>query len=163
MDPGLERYNAKLEVMVKFAKEIAWLSKCRRLNVGAVIVDHGLRDILAFGYNGPASGRDNSSCRDVTGSCGCIHAEANALLKLDDKTTPCYIITTHSPCELCAGLILNSSNITDVISIHPYRVPSIIPVTYFGDHYEIIERRKIMYDARRSAMFAEEPASIPRL
>ena len=66
----MERYHAKFEVMLRFAKDIAQLSTCKRLQVGAVIVDHGLRDILAFGYNGPASGRDNASCADLVGSCG---------------------------------------------------------------------------------------------
>ncbi len=156
MDRRMVRYHAKLEVMLRFAKDIAQLSTCKRLQVGAVIVDHGFRDILAFGYNGPASSRDNASCTGEAGECGCIHAEMNALLKLSDKITPCYMLTTVSPCSLCAGLILNTTNITDVLCLQPYRVGDTMKFHLIGDHYEVIERRKTVYDARRSAMFAEQ-------
>lgn len=155
MGRRMGRYHAKFEVMTRFAKDVATLSACKRLQVGAVIVDHGLREILAFGYNGPAQSRDNESCTGSHGSCGCIHAEMNALLKLSDKITPCFLISTHSPCPTCAGLILNTSNVTDVFYIEEYRVPNTMTFHKIGDHHEIIERRKTLYDTRRSAMFAE--------
>jgi dCMP deaminase len=150
---GLERYHEKLEVIIAFANSVAALSTCKRLQVGAVIVDHGLTEILAFGYNGPASSVDNESCSAEPGQCGCVHAETNALLKLSDKTTPSYMISTYSPCAACAGLILNTPNITDVLCLKEYRGGNTMKFHMIGSHYEIIQRRKTMYDSRRSAMF----------
>lgn len=134
----MERYFKKFDVMVNFAQQIAKLSTCTRLQVGCVVVNHALTHVLAMGYNGPARGRPNNSCTGAAGSCGCIHAEANALIKLKETKHMC-IITTHSPCEHCEGLILNS-NIERVYYFIEYRKSNVNQFIRIGDHYEDLER-----------------------
>lgn len=84
------------------------MSRCKRLQVGAVIIRPDMSEVLGIGYNGPSAGVDNESCRGGEGSCGCIHAEANALIKLRTGGNGLVLLSTDSPCEHCAGLILNT-------------------------------------------------------
>jgi dCMP deaminase len=77
---------------------------------------------LTVGYNGRAVGEDNSSCDETPGNCGCVHAEANALLKLRAETCMLYTMyVTHSPCWHCAGLIINSQKIDRVYYHEEFR------------------------------------------
>jgi len=96
----------KLETFKNFAFEIAALSTCERAKVGCIIFDPWFERVLAIGYNGPPKGESNDSCTNEVGNCGCIHAEVNALLKC--KAENQILLTTLSPCNLCAGYILNS-------------------------------------------------------
>lgn len=88
-----------------------------------MIIPPDLTEVLAIGYNGPASGEDHICCRgpDAVGSCGCIHGEANALIKLKTRRRDLLMITTLSPCEHCAGLIINNRSIRIVIYTSEYR------------------------------------------
>lgn len=104
-----------------FAKELAELSTCKRLKVGCVVVDPELSGDMAIGYNGPPAGVSNDACRSEEGACGCIHGEANALIKLRTSKTGLVMFTTVSPCEHCAGLIINSRRIGYVIFQEAYR------------------------------------------
>lgn len=115
------RVNQKLEIFHKFAIEIATLSTCKRAQVGCIIFPIDFTEILAIGYNGPPSGMDNNSCKESEGKCGCIHAEANALLKIPKNTKEAIMFSTVSPCPHCAGLIINSGSITAVTYAERYR------------------------------------------
>jgi len=102
-------------IWMDLAKSIALRSTCKTPNrqVGCVIVSSDNSRVLALGYNGSAKGDDNS-CEYGTGQafnsrCTCIHAEMNALTKLD-TTNPCdkKMYLTLSPCDVCWKLIVNA-------------------------------------------------------
>ena len=80
-----------------------------------------MREVLSIGYNGPACGLGNDTCKAVEGKCGCIHAEANALIKLRNRSPNNVLISTAGPCEHCAGLILNSQQVAAVLFRDPFR------------------------------------------
>jgi deoxycytidylate deaminase len=102
-------------MFVKFANQLGDLSTCRRRRIGAIIFPKDFTEVLAIGYNGPASGLDNGSCKDISHRCGCIHAEANAIVKLHTHQTDLVIYSTVAPCEHCAGLIINTKRISHCI------------------------------------------------
>jgi deoxycytidylate deaminase len=85
------------------------------------MVPDDMTEVLAIGYNGPPSGVPNESCRAEEGACGCIHAEANALVKLRARARRITLITGVAPCEHCAGLILNSKRVAAVVFDGFYR------------------------------------------
>lgn len=111
----------KLSAFYSFAASLAGLSTCKRLQVGCLIVPMDLTEVMAIGYNGPPTGISNDACRKQAGSCGCIHAEANSLVKLRTNETGLVALLTHSPCEHCAGLLLNSRRISNVAYAVEYR------------------------------------------
>jgi len=109
------------EYFLKMAFLVAERSTCRRHHVGAVIVRD--KKILTTGYNGAARGVKDcielGCLRDERGIpsgerheiCRAIHAEQNAIIQaalhginITDSTIYC----THSPCILCAKIIVNS-------------------------------------------------------
>ena len=97
------------EVWMKFAETIATRSHHPKWKVGAVIVTSDNTQVLSLGYNGNAAGLENWPKSTMPGECGLIHAEINALLKLDynnPKEKVMYV--TLSPCEQCAKAIVNS-------------------------------------------------------
>lgn len=118
--PRNERLDAKLLVFCHLAKDLSKLSTCRRLKVGCAIVPLDLSGVLAIGYNGVPSGEDNFACDGREGNCPCIHAEANALVKLQ-SARDCLLLTSVSPCLHCAGLIVNSGVIRVVGYFDAYR------------------------------------------
>ncbi len=106
---------------LKIASVVAERSTCRRHHVGAVAV--GNKHILATGYNGaPAGFKDclELGClRDERGIpsgerqeiCRGIHAEQNVIIQaslhgvsLEEST----IYATHTPCVLCAKMLVNA-------------------------------------------------------
>ncbi len=113
--PGSDEY------FLKIASVVAERSTCRRHHVGAVAV--GNKHILATGYNGAPSGfkdclelgclRDE---RDIPSGerqelCRGIHAEQNVIIQaslhgvsLEEST----IYATHTPCILCAKMLVNA-------------------------------------------------------
>lgn len=82
-------------------------SLCKRAapSVGCVITTSNLRSTLAHGYNGPPKKMPNNSCRNGEGSCGCSHAEANAIALVDGTIPDKILFVTREPCEFCANLI----------------------------------------------------------
>ncbi|MFU8795793.1 MAG: deoxycytidylate deaminase [Dehalococcoidia bacterium] len=115
MRPGIDEY------FLKIASVVAERSTCRRHHVGAV----AMRDkhILATGYNGAAAGlkdclelgclRDEMSIESGTRHeiCRGIHAEQNVIIQasLHGVTLAnCTIYCTHSPCILCAKMLVNA-------------------------------------------------------
>jgi dCMP deaminase len=103
------------------AFDISTRSRDPRLKVGAVIVTDDNESVLAIGYNGDEKGGDNKPDSLEPGCSNFIHAEVNAIAKMnynDPRSRKIYI--THAPCVVCARLIINS-NIKKVIYCYPYR------------------------------------------
>jgi len=109
------------EYFLKVASVVAERSTCRRHHVGAVAVKD--KHILSTGYNGAASGSKDcfelGCLRDELGIpsgerheiCRGIHAEQNVIIQaslhgvsLEGSTIYC----THTPCVLCAKMLVNS-------------------------------------------------------
>ena len=103
------------------AKSIAKRSYDPRFQVGAVIVTEDNTQVLAVGYNGNYSGGPNEVESESPGESGMIHAEINALLKMDynnPKNKKLYL--TLSPCKMCAKAIVNAG-ISEVLYLDVYR------------------------------------------
>lgn len=109
------------EYFLKVASVVAERSTCQRHHVGAVAVRD--KHILATGYNGAPSGlkdclelgclRDEMGIASGTRQeiCRGIHAEQNVIIQaalhgvsLDGSTIYC----THTPCVLCAKMLVNA-------------------------------------------------------
>jgi dCMP deaminase len=109
------------EYFLKMAFLVAERSTCLRHHVGAIIIKD--RHVLTTGYNGAA--RNIEDCLNLgclrnqlnipSGErheiCRAIHAEQNAIIQagvhgvnIDGGTLYC----THSPCIICAKMIVNS-------------------------------------------------------
>ena len=131
------------EYFLKIASVVAERSTCCRHHVGAVAVRD--KHILATGYNGAPSGsRDclELGClRDELGIpsgerheiCRGIHAEQNVIIQaslhgvsLEGST----IYVTHTPCVLCAKMLVNA-RIKRYVSFGSYDDDSFIDL--FGE------------------------------
>ena len=91
-----------------FAGNIARRSPDPNFKVGCCIVSQDNCQVLAIGYNGDHKGGPNVRESMEPGCSGFIHAEINALIKLDynnPKAKTLYI--TLSPCIDCAKAIIN--------------------------------------------------------
>lgn len=103
------------QVLMLVAQAMSFRSTCPRLHVGAVIaVD---RRILATGYNGAPAGMSHcihpagENLSSVKPCITAVHAEANAIAfaaKHGVSVAGATLFTTHSPCQTCALLIINS-------------------------------------------------------
>lgn len=125
------------EVFMRFAETVALRSVCdRNVQVGCVITSEDLTNVVSIGYNGPARGLPHDcmvvtqidvteTTRDrpqtIPGSCTCVHAEANAIIKAPYHSGPLTMFTTMSPCPACARLVLNSA-VKMVFYRRPYRI-----------------------------------------
>ena len=113
--PGTDEY------FLKVASVVAERATCHRRHVGAVAVKN--KHILATGYNGAPAGLKDclelGCLRDELGIpsgtrheiCRGIHAEQNVIIQgclhgvsLEDSTIYC----THTPCVLCAKILVNA-------------------------------------------------------
>jgi len=126
------------EVYMRMAEELAKRSTCSRLQVGTVVTDTQLENVVAIGYNGNAKGLPNKCDSTVPGLCGCLHSEVNALVKAPGGTRDKVIFVTDSPCVMCAKLMINSG-VSHVFFRRQYRDPSgvellssagVVPVPY---------------------------------
>jgi len=113
---------------MKFAHLISKRSYDQRYQVGAIVVTEDNTQVMAVGYNGNYSGGPNSIESIVPGESGMIHAEINALLKMD-YNNPKYkkLYVTLSPCRQCAKAMVNSG-IDEVIYNEEYRDTSSIEI-----------------------------------
>ena len=110
------------EVYMQFAETIAMRSTCKRLKVGTVITTTDYRKVLAVGYNGNASGLDNTCDREEPGNCGCLHSEENAVINCDaPRETRKFVFVTHLPCAACAKRLINMGNVEKIIYRKSYR------------------------------------------
>ena len=109
------------EYILKIASVVAERSTCRRHHMGAVAVRD--KHILTTGYNGAPAGQKDclelGCIRDemhiASGekqeTCRAIHAEQNVIIQaalhgisLEGSTIYC----THTPCVLCAKMLVNA-------------------------------------------------------
>ena len=97
------------EVYMRMAEELAKRSTCARSQVGSVITTGDLTQVLGIGYNGNARGLPNACDGVEPGKCGCIHSEANALIKAGAQVQGKTMFVTMSPCVMCAKMIVNSN------------------------------------------------------
>lgn len=105
----MSRDLQKRRTLMACTTMLSTLSTCKRKQVGAILVPSDFSEIIAIGYNGPPAGLPNDSCLDLDGACGCIHAEANCLVKARRHTArDLTMFVTRAPCATCAGLIINS-------------------------------------------------------
>ena len=127
------------EVYMRMAEELAKRSTCARNQVGSVITDAELTQVLGIGYNGNARGLPNRCDSTEPGRCGCIHSEANALIKAGAQTPGKVMFVTVSPCVMCAKMVVNS-NVAKVFYRNAYRDPSGVEVLRSGgvevEHYD---------------------------
>lgn len=111
------------QIYMRLAHALSERSTCRRLKVGTVITSTDFRKVLAVGYNGNASGLDNTCDRDEPGNCGCLHSEENAVINCD---SPRYVekiaFVTHLPCVACAKRLINMGNVKAVYYHQDYRL-----------------------------------------
>lgn len=96
------------EVYMRMAEELAKRSTCSRLQVGTVLTDASLEQVLAIGYNGNVRGFPNRCDSDEAGRCGCIHSEMNALVKSPGEVPGKVAFVTASPCVMCAKLMVQA-------------------------------------------------------
>jgi dCMP deaminase len=109
------------EYFMKIAMLVSERSTCHRHHIGAVIVKD--KRVLTTGYNGAAAG--TKDCLELgclkdelkipSGTkhevCRAIHAEQNAIIQAalhGQNTEGAVIYCTHSPCMLCAKMIINA-------------------------------------------------------
>ena len=119
------------EVYMRMAEELAKRSTCARNQVGTVITTADLTQVLGIGYNGNARGLPNRCDTDQPGGCGCVHSEANALLKAGAQTPGKRMFVTVAPCVMCAKMIVNS-NVERVYYRRAYRLSDGIQVLQLG-------------------------------
>lgn len=109
-----------VEAYVNLALSVARTGACERAQVGCVLTPPDLHNVLAIGYNGPASGLPNKCARpDQPGNCGCVHAEVNACIKA--PSGPKWAFTSIPPCGMCAAALINSGVECVVYANDPHR------------------------------------------
>ena len=108
-------------IWIDFVKNIARRSCDPNFKVGCCIVTEDNCQVLAIGYNGDHKGGPNTRTSLNPGESGFIHAEINALIKLDynhPKSKKMYL--TLSPCNKCAKAIINGG-IKKIVYLEAYR------------------------------------------
>lgn len=111
------------EVYMKLAYILSKRSTCSRRDVGCVIVSSDYRRVFSVGYNGNAAGLPNS-CDDphASGSCGCLHAEENAIISCSELPyIPKIVFTTTYPCKMCAKRLIQLGGVCKVYYMEDYR------------------------------------------
>ncbi|NBP70427.1 MAG: CMP deaminase [Cytophagia bacterium] len=106
---------------MQIAEIVSEQSKCKRAQVGAILVKEG--NVIAIGYNGTPSGFCNDcESQDVT-LPEVLHAESNAIAKCARSTSSAdgsTLYTTLSPCFECCKLIIQAG-ISRVVYKELYR------------------------------------------
>ncbi len=143
--PDLDQY------FLNIASVVAARATCDRAHIGAVLVKD--KYIISTGYNGAPHGlahcdevghqMENDHCVRTT------HAEQNAIIQAavhGSSTRGAILYCTHSPCKICAKIILNA-HIGRVVVAELYREDSVIAmfneagvefVLVEQDHKEIV-------------------------
>lgn len=141
------------EYCLKIASVVAERATCQRHHIGAVAVRD--KHILATGYNGAPTGLHDclqlGCLRNELGIpsgksaeiCRAVHAEQNVIIQaalhgvsIKDSTIYC----THSPCVLCAKMLVNAQ-ITRFVSFGRYSDDEFL--TLFkeaGIQYDLVPR-----------------------
>ena len=119
------------ETLMGFAQLLAKRSTCSRLQVGCIVASSDGHRIYSYGYNGNARKFPNKCDSSEPGKCGCIHAEANALIKVSASDPDKVLYCTTLPCKMCAKMIVNSG----------------ASKVYFATEYRLSEGRKVLTKA----------------
>lgn len=110
-------------IYMDFAAGISRRSTCVRAQVGAVLTSVDFRRVFSVGYNGNASGLPNGCESTEPGQCGCLHAEANAIINCTvSRSEGKILFCTHLPCPMCAKMLINLGGVRKVIYRNHYRV-----------------------------------------
>ena len=107
-------------IYIDIAQKYAEQSHDPRTKVGCVIATP--EGILYPGYNGDERGGSNEPDSLEPGQSGFVHSETNALIKFNPtihKDSRMYL--THSPCVVCARMIVNTRSIIEVYYAQEYR------------------------------------------
>jgi len=108
-------------IWMDFAHSISSRSCDPRHQVGAVVVTNDNTQVLAIGYNGNYAGGPNEAESEIPGESGMLHAEINALLKMDYNIPKYKILyVTLSPCRMCSKAMINAG-IDEVVYCTEYR------------------------------------------
>ena len=106
---------------LELAFKVAERSTCRRRHIGAILVKD--KHILSTGYNGACSGvkdclelgclKDQLKIPSGQGQeiCRAVHAEQNAVIQAGlhgSSTEGATMYCTHSPCAICAKIMVNA-------------------------------------------------------
>jgi len=131
------------QMFMMMAEVAAMRSTCRRLAVGAVLVDKD-HNFISMGYNGPPSGEPHCTGNDC-GNPFCTrsdHAEANAIERGNPDAwhnlRSCTLYVTASPCEHCWEKIVNTKSIGRVVFKNEYRISGHLKGTSCGIQVEKI-------------------------
>ncbi len=109
------------QVWADVVRNVSRRSPDPAFKVAAIIVTDDNTQLLSLGYNGDHAGGSNCRESETPGESGFIHAEVNALIKLDfnsPKRKKMYV--SLSPCKMCAKAIINA-RIDEVLYIEEYR------------------------------------------
>jgi dCMP deaminase len=124
------------DIYMRLATSLAERSTCRRLHVGCAIVSADYRHVYGVGYNGNVRGGPND-CDvhgpEAVGSCGCIHAEANAVISCTAlRGLPKVVFCTDLPCVMCAKFLLQLGGVERVLYARDYRIKDALDL--FAQH-----------------------------
>ena len=109
------------EIWMGLAIQLARRSIDPRTRVGAVVVSDDNARVLAVGYNGNERGGPNHIASVEPGMSMCIHAEENALIKLNfDYPKRKVMYVSVCPCVMCAKKLVNAQ-IDEVVYGYDYR------------------------------------------
>lgn len=128
------------EVYMRMAEELSKRSTCLRLQVGTVITDPQLENVVAIGYNGNARGFPNTCDSNEAGRCGCIHSEQNAMVKAPGPLRDKVAFVTASPCVACAKLMIQA-NVAFLFYREAYRDPAGLEVLRAGGVVPVLYTR----------------------
>lgn len=115
MDLSGNSYKKRLTKFRNFVLDLKGLSKCKKRLVACIICDSDLQQIYSIGINGTARGY-KKDCLCITNSkYSCVHAEANALIKLQTSVSGKILICSLMPCSQCASMIVNEPGGFDAV------------------------------------------------
>jgi dCMP deaminase len=107
-------------IIMEFTVNLSLRSEDERLKVGCVVTDENLEKILGFGWNGGARKQSDQPESLEEGKSNLIHAEINALIKTDYSIPNKIVFLTHSPCRVCAKVMVNAK-IKKLYYLNDYR------------------------------------------
>jgi dCMP deaminase len=111
----------KDQLYMDLASVVAQQSKCKRAQVGAILVK-GV-NVIAIGYNGTPTGFCNDCEKEEETLPEVLHAESNAIAKCARSTSSAEgstLYCTLSPCFECCKLIVQAG-ISKVVYKDRYR------------------------------------------
>ena len=117
-----------------FVDNLRNLSKCEDRGVACIICDKTLLQVLSIGVNGGPKGSDIDCLCKAETKYSCIHAEANALVKLNTHVQDKVLICTLAPCSQCASMIVNEpGGFYAVLYITPWKEQLAIDILKYAN------------------------------